>query len=428
MNQIKTKGEIEMKNNYDNAIKNLRGPHKPEWCNLNLPCAHDKDHVCGDCQYKEVQPESNVEVTPIEDLGYAESNNPNTAALVEVSTKNNVNNYKFYEHSNKIGNLLAVGGTVIVQLAYSELPPVTVKSEDTNLIKHCRLVQLEYLFRRYPSVTDPFYAKLAYETFGNRTAATQYFNSKEWLAKIKANELYDIFKLIRKGTPLVGEAAKKCRKYFKNREVANIYFNSEEWEALKPSIIWKNNVLDTEYYNALLSFEDIRQQNLEDFFAKKALPTLRTEAVKAGVYRNHWEAEDIPMNQVTPLQLPRTDYTAKGKARTKYELAPNADFEAKVVNIWLNRREEFYIPTLDDQIAELKVLREWFEQYKYNARRAGVAKPQATTVAKFERLEFLEIEVGPCLEKELREYNLAGETSYSAYIPTTGKKKIEAAD
>lgn len=287
-------------------------------------------------------------VKNINELSWVESNQPTTKTKVIVGKDFNVYNYRVSKYSMKIANVLAVGGTVVLT---DNKSTVTVRLEDEEQVLNYQLQQLEYLLSRYNKITG-YYAKLAWQQFSSRDEAIKYFQSEDW----------------------------KSRKLF------------------------KLNALDV-LLEALTGFEADRRQNIHSWAESKRRARLWNEAAKMGIFKRDWE-QDLPNQDVTTPIQPGVEGQVRigefGPYPTftgPYAPTPTDQLEAAIVNAWYYNQPEFRVPSLDEQIAELEELRAWFEQYKYHARRNNVRKPQARTIEKFERLEFLEIEVGTYLEE-----------------------------
>ena len=297
------------------------------------------------------------------ELSWKETNDPETIAQVTVSKNFNLSNYKQAEDIMKLANLLAIGGTAVML-------GIKHKLRNLELVNHYQLAQLEYVLSKNYQV-------------------------KQWLRKTARVNGFKTF----------GDARK--------------YFSTSEWAAAKEENKWKVNVIDIALLPTLM---DEREKYLVELDVKEQrrylsmlwVDMLRVEGLKELVKREDL-LKDLPNQQVTAAIAPSIEVqqrigedgpyiSYKGDYENRYA----QEIEAKIVNAWFYNNEAFRVQSLDDLVDELETLREWFEQYKYNARRNGVTKPQAAIVEKFERLQFLEIEVGTYLEERLREYSLAG--------------------
>lgn len=286
------------------------------------------------------------------DISYVESNQPQTTVRVEVGKDFNLSNLKYNKAAMKLANVLSVGGTVVIT---DNKTSVTVRLEDAELIKHFQLCQLEYLLSKYNKITGP-YAKIA-------------------------------------------------RQYFSDRKESKEFFASKAWKEAKERI-YKTNVLDA-LVPALMGYEEERLCGYRDYAERKRLDNMWTQAAKAKVFKADVD-KDLPNQDVTTaiqrdidlsIRIGETGpYVDKGR---NYVSTPADELEAKIVNAWFYKHPAFRKPSQDELADELETLREWFEQYKYNARRNGVKKPQADTIAKYERLEYLEIEVGTYLNNRI---------------------------
>lgn len=292
---------------------------------------------------------SKTNVKGIQETSWMESNQPTTVASVVVGNDFNIYNYKTSSISIKVANILSVGGTIILTNGKTS---VTTKLEDEAAIHNYMLQQLEYLIEKYNKVTG-VYAQLAWETFASRQAAKEYFQSEAW----KSSKLYKLNAL----------------------------------DALLP---------------ALVDYEDDRQLNILSWSEQKRLGTLWNGAAKARVFRKDLE-KDIPNQEVTTAIQP-----AVGKELRIGEFGPYAanprgyistvtdEIEAKVVNKWYYDQPEFRVQTIDDKLQELTELRQWFQDIKDKVRKLdrNKVKPTEETLAKYERLEQLEFEVGTTLD------------------------------
>lgn len=298
-----------------------------------------------------------VNAKHISEVTWAESNQPTTVALVIVDKFFNIYNYKTAEFSMKAANILAVGGTLILT---DNKASITIKLQDEAAVLNYQLQQLEYLISKYTKITG-FYAKLAYEHFGSRAEAIKFFQSTNW----KENKLF------------------------------------------------KLNALDA-LREPLVEFEEAKRVNILHWSESMRVTSLWNEAAKMRVFFKDTK-KDLPNQDVTapvqPMVQGQIKYSEEGPYATftgDYWSTPADELEQKIVNAWFYNHEEFRKPTEDELANELEELREWFEQYKYNARRNKVTRPQAETVSKFERLEYLEVEVGTYLNDRLLSVKLYG--------------------
>lgn len=286
-------------------------------------------------------------IKSINEVTWAESNQP-TVAEIKTGKDFNLRNYKSSEYTMKVANILAAEGTIVIDKEEYKL-------NDPSVTEHFKLEQLEYLITKYNKVT--------------------------------------------------GEPARTAREYFNNRDEAKAFFNSPAWKAEKAKH-FKLNVLEVLVPTLMVQQEEFLQvQAYREDKAKQQ--RLNVEMIRARVQRED-VLKDLPNQGVSIAIQPAIEGKVKigewGPYVTftgNYESTPAQILEAKIVNAWLYNQEEFRVPSREEQATELEELREWFEQYKYNARRNGITKPNAKTVEKFERLEQLEIEVGTYLNERI---------------------------
>lgn len=289
----------------------------------------------------------------LETLAWPATNYPSAVLTIPTIGKDyNLYNYKDCKGNNnmKVANVLGAGGTVILE-------GVEYRLEDEDMVRHYQLEQLQYALNTYKKLT--------------------------------------------------GEAARLAKVHFKDRDDARRILKSQEYLQNKELYKWKTNVLDIlEPQLAQAQEKLLLAQELKEAGERRL--RLYQEMLQAGVRTEDFKKE-IP-NQDTTIAFspsievqhkvgefgPYTTFTGRDRSTHLDEV------EAKIVNTWYYNREEFRVPTLEDQLEELAELREWFQTYKDNARRQGLSKPQQATIDKFERLEHLEIEVSDYLDERIQ--------------------------
>ena len=303
------------------------------------------------------------ELRHVSQMEWVDTNQPKATAYVIYKHDINEYNYKTlmakeqdgaYEHNSllmKMANILAVGGTIQMTDGKKN---IECKLEDTELVEMFQLAQLEYLMSKYKKVTG-FYAKLAWEYFTNRLDAIRFFKSEDW-KNTKATRLNKMFAL----------------------------------DALLP---------------ALAEFTQEKQIQIMSIQEQKRQALIWTQAAhrKVSIFKRDVD-KDLPNQDVTTSIQPIIDvqvaygesgpYLRKGK---KYISTETDKIEAKVVNAWLYNQPEFRVQTLDEKLEELQELRTWFNDYS-NMVRQGRQHIDAESIAKYDRLEQLEFEVGLALD------------------------------
>jgi len=301
------------------------------------------------------------ELRHVSQMEWVDTNQPKATAYVIYKHDINEYNYKTlmakeedgaYEHNSllmKMANILAVGGTIQMTDGKKN---IECKLEDTELVEMFQLAQLEYLMTKYKKVTG-FYAKLAWEYFANRLDAIKFFESEDW-KNTKATKLNKMFAL----------------------------------DALLP---------------ALAEFAQEKEIQIMSIQEQKRQAAIWTQAAKIGVFRKHI-LQDLPNQDVTTPLQPVVDVKVEygesgpylGKGRGYFSTLAD-QIEAKVVNTWLYNHLEFRVQTLDEKLEELQELRTWFNDYS-NMVRQGRQHIDAESIAKYDRLEQLEFEVGLALD------------------------------
>lgn len=314
------------------------------------------------------------ELPSVEGLTTEQRHNPSTWAVAYVKGKNNEGSFQYdWEYRHTVADVLNHGGTIVVTLPYNNNMPIkVVRCEDEEHVLHWQLEQLEYLVTKYAKINSQFYKDL-----GNSI--------------------------------------------FRGINHARMFYQGTAWEAMKKAVN-RYTILDGAYKEAVAYFEEQRQVNLLSWAEQQRLASLWTQAAKTRIFKQDIIL-DLPNQDVTaPItvvsdkaKINEYDKMLKRSSKTVYwknkrkEITTYADYiEARIVNAWFYNQEEFRKPSQDELAKELEELREWFEQYKYHARRNKVAKPNQLTVLKYERLEQLEIEVGTYLNDRLATTKLYG--------------------
>lgn len=282
-------------------------------------------------------------------------------AMVEYGKDVSYYNYKDMTNPTvrKVQNILAAGGTIVLVDSLDEDEGYFIKLSDLSVVKGMALLQLEYMLDRYNNLTDQY-----------------------WLA------IFD-------------------RLFKKNRIRAARYFASSHWDT------WKKELTTTKFYvldalaEPIIELEQDRSIQTMTLKEQKRMAALLTQAHQLGVWEALKEGKVYPNQEVTAPESDLIDvqvrygeygpYISKGTETTQTK----ADtMEAYLVNAYYFENG-FRVESMDDKLEELAKLREWWTSYSTQARRTKVAKPQAKTIEKYERLEELEAEVGAILDQEV---------------------------
>lgn len=300
------------------------------------------------------------------------SNHPTNTLVVTVGKAFNIDNYKYNQTvAMLIANLLAVGSSVRLVQGKSI---VTIKCHDEVLIDHYRLEQVGYmLMGQYD------YDKREYKNANGPTSMATFKKHNE------GSFYYQLLKT-----------------QFNSLQPALEFFNSAAWKDEMETYRWKYNLLEL-LVPALCDFQEeylLTSKALQYNVAKeKAL--LRNEYYQLGIDSKLFNGE-IPNQDVQALQMPGIKVQQKfieGQApyistTGDYEVTPNSEIEAKLVNAWYYSHDEFRLPSHDEQLQELAELEEWFAVVKHVARLTNQRTFDEETLAKFDRLEELQFKYG----------------------------------
>lgn len=289
-----------------------------------------------------------------------ESNDPTQTAKVVYGRDISYYNYRDLANPvvQKVMNLLAVGGTVYL-VAYETAKTgyeITLKHEDRARCIQYQMIQLDYLVNKYNRVKNEYYQKLLDIKFPSINHARMYFHTGSWEAEkreLLKTKLSSLDALEEPIIELAQSQAVNIMSVQEQKRIANLYAAAKELGVL------------------------------EDLKAKKVYPNQSVTA---------------PLSPEIDFQV---GYGEDGPYISSGDNLRNTRgdiMEAYLVNAWLFKngfREE----SLDDQLEELVKLREWWVTYSSQARRTGVANPQARTVEKYERMVQLEGEIGHILDQ-----------------------------
>lgn len=293
-----------------------------------------------------------------EDISFKMSQTP-VECLVVAGKQVNASNFK----QRKLANLYSVGAILHIQF-HSETTK-TYQLEDEDLVHKFRLCQAEY--------------KLFGKTFKN--------GKREYpgMGKSDIQGYYKTF----------------IKDVFGDRKNAVAFFKSPAYKAMLLTLPSEFDLLDVmaqdfvESYNRWLSTAVLTTSMM-------AVPSVKTQMYKLKL---DVDLERPLRNGVTPraAMVPyKSTKTTSDRVYinndTNYTLVYSDIYEAAVVDAWLDSQPEFRTPTLDEQLAELDSLREWFQEYKLHARRTRMAWIAPEDIEKFERLEDLEHTLAPFID------------------------------
>lgn len=307
----------------------------------------------------------------IKGLAWHEVKDPRQSAKVVYGKDFSYYNYKdrtdnvVGETITKMIDLLSVGGTIyLVENPEDEEGYEIHRKDNRPLCIQYQMIQLDYLTGKFKArIDNPYYKQLLTMKFPARSERQSIAN-------------------------------------------ASSYFRTDDWLREKEQLqITKANVLDM-LIEPIIELAQPRALQVMTLQEQKRIANLKTEANRLNVLSDMSEGKVYPNQEVTQALSEEIDFSVGygefgpyiSKGTNKRHTTADT-MEAYIVNAWLYNNG-FRVETLDDQLEELDKLRQWFECYKRNAKRVAPTNIQAKTVEKFERLEWLEVEVGHILDQE----------------------------